>query len=103
MVLQDTVERIYDNKQQYGEIRRGVYIVRGENVALLGEIDVEKEERMEEQGLPGSLSQLTQIPFEEMENTKKAELEEGKKKERITSKKMSAHGFNLESFMDNLY
>ena len=37
LVLQDTVERIYVGTQ-YGDIERGIYIVRGENVVLLGEI-----------------------------------------------------------------
>lgn len=97
------MERIYDNNGQYGEVRRGVFIVRGENVALLGEIDVEQEERIEEQKLPGSISSLKQVPFEEIQQKQKDDIEARKKKERTTGKKMSSYGFNLESFMDNLY
>ena len=37
LMLQDTVERIY-TKDVYADIQRGIYIVRGENVLLLGEI-----------------------------------------------------------------
>ncbi|WEW57051.1 hypothetical protein PRK78_002510 [Emydomyces testavorans] len=37
LVIQDTIERIYAGNL-YGEIPRGVYLVRGENVLLLGEI-----------------------------------------------------------------
>ena len=37
LMLQDTVERIY-TKDVYADIKRGIYIVRGENVLLLGEI-----------------------------------------------------------------
>ena len=37
LMLQETVERIY-TKDVYADIQRGVYIVRGENVLLLGEI-----------------------------------------------------------------
>ena len=37
LLLQDTVERIHVGKQ-YGDIPRGIYLVRGENVALCGEI-----------------------------------------------------------------
>ena len=33
-----TIERIYVGRK-YGDIPRGVFIVRGENVVLLGEID----------------------------------------------------------------
>ncbi len=37
LVLQDTVERVYVGNR-YGDIERGVYIVRGENFVLLGEL-----------------------------------------------------------------
>ncbi len=37
LLLQDTVERIHVGTQ-YGDIPRGIYLVRGENVALCGEI-----------------------------------------------------------------
>ena len=37
LVLQDTVERIFV-QDLYADIRRGLFIVRGENVLLLGEI-----------------------------------------------------------------
>ena len=37
LMLQETVERIY-TKNVYADIQRGIYIVRGENVLLLGEI-----------------------------------------------------------------
>jgi U6 snRNA-associated Sm-like protein LSm1 len=36
-VLQDTIERIYVG-QCYGDIPRGIFLIRGENVVLLGEI-----------------------------------------------------------------
>ena len=37
LLLQDTIERIYVEKK-YGDIPRGIFLVRGENVSLLGEI-----------------------------------------------------------------
>ena len=36
LVLQDTIERIYVG-DCYGDIDRGIYLVRGENVVLLGD------------------------------------------------------------------
>lgn len=42
LVLHQTVERIHVGKK-YGDIPRGIFVVRGENVVLLGEIDLEKE------------------------------------------------------------
>lgn len=37
LVLHRTIERIHVGKE-YGDIPRGIFIVRGENVVLLGEI-----------------------------------------------------------------
>jgi hypothetical protein len=37
IVLENTVERIYVGNQ-YGEQHRGLFLVRGENVVLLGEV-----------------------------------------------------------------
>ena len=37
LVLQDTIERIHVGNM-YGDITRGIFLVRGENVVLLGEI-----------------------------------------------------------------
>lgn len=87
----------------YGEQRHGVFIVRGENVALLGEIDVEKEERAEELQLPGSKTSLRQVPFEEVKKIQKDNLEKGKKRERVVMNTMRSHGFNAETYLDNLY
>ncbi|XP_031784797.1 U6 snRNA-associated Sm-like protein LSm1 isoform X2 [Nasonia vitripennis] len=45
LVLHRTIERIHVGKE-YGDIPRGVFIVRGENVVLLGEIDKDKEKNL---------------------------------------------------------
>ena len=37
LLLQDTIERIHVGKQ-FGDIPRGIFIVRGENMVLCGEI-----------------------------------------------------------------
>ena len=37
LVLQDTVERIFA-QDMYADIQRGIFLVRGENVLMLGEI-----------------------------------------------------------------
>lgn len=42
LVLHRTIERIHVGKK-YGDIPRGVFIVRGENVVLLGEFDESRE------------------------------------------------------------
>lgn len=39
LVLQDTVERLFvESEKVYADIERGLFLVRGENVSLLGEI-----------------------------------------------------------------
>jgi len=43
LILHQAVERIHVGNC-YGDIPRGVFLVRGDNVVLLGEIDKEKEE-----------------------------------------------------------
>ncbi len=62
LVLQDTIERIYvasptgdiigkgKSALHYGDIPRGVFLIRGENVVLVGEIDLDKEEEDGEVG-----------------------------------------------------
>lgn len=44
LLLQDTIERIHVG-EKYGDIPRGVFLVRGENMVLMGEIvsNVESE------------------------------------------------------------
>ncbi|XP_055337012.1 U6 snRNA-associated Sm-like protein LSm1 [Paramacrobiotus metropolitanus] len=42
LVLSDTIERIYVGLE-YGDIQRGIFILRGENVILVGEWDAERE------------------------------------------------------------
>jgi len=43
LVLEDTVERIYHGAA-FGQTRHGVFIIRGENVVLMGEIDLDLED-----------------------------------------------------------
>lgn len=43
LVLQDTVERLLvDN--EFCDLHRGIYLIRGENVALMGDVDPKMEE-----------------------------------------------------------
>ncbi|KAG1783894.1 Sm-like ribonucleoprotein [Suillus placidus] len=43
LVLEDTVERIYHGKA-FAEHWHGLFLIRGENVVLLGEIDLDRED-----------------------------------------------------------
>lgn len=48
LVLQDTIERIHlpaaGGRERFGEIARGVFMVRGENVVMCGELDIDRED-----------------------------------------------------------
>ncbi|EIE84618.1 hypothetical protein RO3G_09328 [Rhizopus delemar RA 99-880] len=72
LVLQDTIERIYV-RGCYGDIPRGVFLIRGENVVLLGEIDVDKEDQIN----------LRQVSVEEILVAQREELELKEKVEKI--------------------
>lgn len=50
LVLEDTVERIY-HKNAYAENWHGLFLIRGENVVLLGEVVRPPDHRLETVGL----------------------------------------------------
>jgi len=56
LVLQETVERIYV-QQGFSDIEHGVFLIRGENVVLLGEMDLAIDELGYLQELPLKLAQ----------------------------------------------
>jgi len=43
LVLESTIERVI-HENSYSDIPRGIFIIRGENVVLLGEIDLDAED-----------------------------------------------------------
>uniref|UniRef100_A0A093URW8 U6 snRNA-associated Sm-like protein LSm1 n=1 Tax=Talaromyces marneffei PM1 TaxID=1077442 RepID=A0A093URW8_TALMA len=83
----DTVERIYAGNL-YAEEHVGLYLVRGENVLLLGEIDLDKEDDLPET--------LTQTSMKEVRELKAKEEEERKKKDKKSVGKLQTHGFEPE-------
>ncbi|KAF3482713.1 putative Small nuclear ribonucleoprotein Lsm8 [Arthroderma uncinatum] len=87
IVLQDTVERVYAEKL-YADIPRGVYLIRGENVLLLGEIDLDKDDDVPE---PYRLAPASEV----MELKKKAE-DQRKRKDKKRNTHMQALGFEPE-------
>lgn len=70
-VLQDAVEKIYiDNF--YATRDLGVYLVRGDTVALLGEFDLQLEKECEEE----FAATHEEIPFEQARSIKQQKVEE---------------------------
>ncbi|PCH33585.1 Sm-like ribonucleo protein, partial [Wolfiporia cocos MD-104 SS10] len=70
LVLEDTVERIY-YQQLYAEMWRGLFLIRGENVVLLGEIDLDREDEHD----------LRRVPWPELEPYHNAEIASKKKRD----------------------
>ncbi|KAF9931337.1 SM-like, degradation of cytoplasmic mRNAs and positively regulates transcription initiation [Mortierella antarctica] len=85
LVLQDTIERIYVG-DAYGDISRGIFIIRGENVVLLGEIDLDKEDE----------SPLREVPVEEILQVQREEMEARLKRDRIKNRLLSDQGFSVD-------
>jgi len=81
LLLQDTIERIHVGGK-YGDIPRGIFLIRGDNMVLAGEIDEEKEanSKLEEVSVAEILEaqREEQLAKEEEEKAKmKARLNQG--------------------------
>ncbi|RHZ45802.1 U6 snRNA-associated Sm-like protein LSm1 [Aspergillus thermomutatus] len=87
LVLQDTVERLYAGNL-YADVPRGIFLVRGENVLLLGEIDLDKED-----DIP---PHLQKVPFQEVFELKKKEDSKRKTMDKKSHHKLQGLGFEPE-------
>lgn len=73
LVLQDAIERIHvgvgkeeERKTgQYADIWRGIYLIRGENVVLLGEVDLDREDE--------AISRCELLPIEQVLDLQRSE------------------------------
>ncbi|KAJ1821269.1 hypothetical protein GGH91_006088 [Coemansia sp. RSA 2671] len=92
LVLQDSLERIYVG-DAYGDIERGVFIIRGENVVLLGEIDCDIED-----ALP-----LRQLPIEDILQLQREEAEEKARKDKLRHHLLYKQGFSVDFADNDLY
>ena len=72
----------------YADIDRGLFLVRGENVLLLGEIDLDKDDYVPD---PFEVA-----PIERVFALKKVEDQERSKAEKKKHKKLAAYGFEGE-------
>ncbi|CCE85665.1 Piso0_005285 [Millerozyma farinosa CBS 7064] len=105
LVIQDTVERIYlddensdgtkDKVRRYGEVYRGVFMIRGENVVMMGELDIDTED--------DHLQGLEQLPFEVVEKELKERHAKKVKEEKLRSKKLSSQGFVNDFVKSDMY
>ncbi|KAF2233213.1 Sm-like ribonucleoprotein [Viridothelium virens] len=87
LVLQDTIERIFA-ANLYADVHRGIYIVRGENVLMLGEIDLDKDDYVPEP--------YQEAPIETVHATQRKEQENRKNKDKAKREKLLTMGFEPE-------
>nr|XP_020641825.1 U6 snRNA-associated Sm-like protein LSm1 [Pogona vitticeps] len=84
LVLHQTVERIHVGRK-YGDIPRGIFVVRGENVVLLGEIDLEKE----------SDTPLQQVSIEEILEVQRVEQQAKQESEKLKVQALKERGLSI--------
>ncbi|KAK3598672.1 hypothetical protein CHS0354_006344 [Potamilus streckersoni] len=93
LVLHRTIERIHVGKK-YGDIPRGIFIVRGENVVLLGEIDLENEGN----------TNLEEVSIDEILEMQRDEQQEKQQQEEKKKKALMERGLQPHTdFHDEMY
>lgn len=101
LVLQSTVERIFAPQPDapvdkprgyYADVTHGIFLVRGENVLLLGEIDLDKDDEPPPGYEQGELEMVKRLSEE-----KKAS---DKVKEKTRLRKLARIGFEGENLGD---
>lgn len=86
LVLHRTIERIHVGKK-YGDIPRGVFIVRGENVVLLGEVDPSKEFN----------SPLEEVSVDEILDAQRREQEMKQEQDKLLGKALKERGLQVNA------
>lgn len=92
LLLQDTVERIHVGTQ-FGDIPRGIYLVRGENVALCGEIDPALE----------AVQPLQKVPIEAILESQRLLQEEREEAKRRREAALRARGMRPLDHTDDAF
>ncbi|CAF0912372.1 unnamed protein product [Adineta steineri] len=81
LVLHQAFERICVGRQ-YADIPRGLFVIRGENVLLIGELDFHQPIRV----------QLVEVTIEEILKLQKEDIEKKGRIEKLRQKAMIEHG-----------
>ncbi|SGZ48957.1 CIC11C00000001551 [Sungouiella intermedia] len=101
LVLQDTVERIYLPKvdeqapERFAEAPKGVFMVRGENVVMLGELDIDRED--------DHLVNMQRVGFQEAEAELKSRQAARVADEKIKAKNYLNRGLIHDFVKSDLY
>lgn len=107
LVLHRTIERIHVGTE-YGDIPRGIFIIRGENVVLLGEIvseprangvklsafyaNISSQDRDKESKLP-----LKEISVDDILDAQRREQEQRQEKHKLIAKALTERGLNVNN------
>ncbi|KAL5261012.1 hypothetical protein ACHWQZ_G006907 [Mnemiopsis leidyi] len=95
LLLTQTIERIHV-RNKYGDIDRGVFLIRGENVVLCGEVDFKNSK----------FKNLTQVSQEEILQIQAEELKEKEEKQKILKKAFQERGvpyYSIDSMADDAF
>lgn len=96
LILQHTVERIYlTAENKYAEEELGIFMIRGENVVMLGEVDIDKEDQ--------PLEAMQRIPFKEAQAIKKINDETRYTTETGKVKSFARHGLTHDFHKSDMY
>lgn len=96
LILQHCVERIYfTESNQYAEEDRGLFMVRGENVVMLGEVDIDKEDK--------PLTSMERIPFSKAAKIRKQNDDKRYKLETEKGKQLARYGQLYEFHKSDMY
>ncbi|MCJ1227199.1 SM-like, degradation of cytoplasmic mRNAs and positively regulates transcription initiation [Toensbergia leucococca] len=87
LVLQDTIERLFA-QTLYADIPRGIFLVRGENVLLLGEIDLDKDDYIPEPYQKASAEEVHALSIQEAQGRKQSD--------KTKQRKLQELGFEVE-------
>ncbi|XP_077975664.1 U6 snRNA-associated Sm-like protein LSm1 [Styela clava] len=85
LVIHRTIERIHVGKK-YGDIPRGIFVVRGENVVLLGEVDGEMDNESD--------LNLEKVSVEEILQAQRKQQEEHMEEKKAKLKAMKERGLS---------
>lgn len=101
LLLSNTIERVCVGNK-YGETERGIYIIRGENVVLIGEIDQNQNREST------TNTELVRVSFDEILELKKAQEEKEHEAESVKRSVLMEHRGGLllphgDSIMDDYY
>ncbi|RLV91577.1 Sm-like protein LSm1 [Spathaspora sp. JA1] len=96
LVVQDTYERIYlEDQKKFAEVYRGVFMVRGENVVMMGELDIDRED--------DHLELMEQIDYKEAELELEAKHKRIISEQKVRSRKLLEKGLINDFVKGDMY